>query len=64
MGKRASFLDKYWFAVGYHSKLVNEDYQPNPMVVDYLKENHGVDVSQSYQDGVSMAAKDKEKGNV
>lgn len=60
MTKRASFLQKYWFARGYHDALATLDRDPPPIeLVEYAEELAGVNISGEYDLGYEQAKKDK-----
>lgn len=58
MAKNGRFLDKYWFAVGYHNAMNNTEDIPTEMMTQYIMEEFDVDIVKSYSDGVKAAKKD------
>lgn len=64
MAKNGRFLDKYWFAVGYHNAMNNTEDIPTKIMHEYVMEEFDVDIVKSYHDGVNAARKDGAITNV
>jgi len=60
MSKSASFLQKYWFARGFHDRLTfSAKDVPSIELVEYAEAVTGVNILKEYELGYEQAEKDK-----
>jgi len=60
MTKGASFMQKYWFARGFHDRLMYSSKDvPSIEMVDYVREVSGVNILNEYELGYEKAEKDR-----
>lgn len=65
MARKASFVEKYYFAKGYADRLLDLDAEvPSSEVAEYYSEVCNVNIVTEYENGFAQAEKDKVNGIV
>jgi len=60
--KGAKYAQKYWFAVGYYHKRINEIEVPSEAMIGAYYERFNVDILKEYESGIESAEKDIKSG--
>lgn len=60
MSKSASYIQKYWFALGYHDSWFGAETEnyPNQELITYYKELTNTDIEKEYNLGWKVGLKD------
>jgi hypothetical protein len=61
--KSASYTKKYWFALGYHHRMLDNYDSPNEGMCVYIQETLNIDIMKEYHEGRKAADKDLKNGN-
>lgn len=60
MSRSASFMQKYWFARGFHDRLAYSTKDtPSIEMIEYAQEVTGINILKEYESGYDQAEKDK-----
>lgn len=62
MSKKARHTEKYWFALGYHHRMINDIKVPTTAMVGAYSEYFNVDIFKEYELGMEAAEKDIQNG--
>ena len=62
MGKKVTYTEKYWFALGYHHKKIDEISPPDVATQEAYSSYFNVDIFKEYEAGITAAEKDMNNG--
>lgn len=62
MTKSAKYAEKYWFALGYHHKRIDNIQKLDNVVIESYKEFCNIDITKEYSAGIDSAEKDMKAG--
>ncbi len=51
----ASAIEKYWFAVGFWHRKINQYTPPSAEEIEYIKDLSNIDINQEYEKGYKAA---------
>ena len=60
--RRATFAERYWFAIGYHHGITKVQDPPSKEMVDFVLSTISVQIGDLYEEGQKAGDKDRERG--